>query len=73
MGRNDIRETLEKQLQLLSERSADAKNWDYMGLVEITKAMCTLVNTITFLSGPSAYCPDKYELRPLAKTPEQEY
>lgn len=47
MGRNDIRETLEKQLQLLVERSSEVKNRDYMELVELTKSMCLLAETIT--------------------------
>lgn len=48
MSRNEIRETLGKQLQLLSERSTRAKDRaDYMELIELTKSMCLLTNTIT--------------------------
>ena len=51
MSRNEIRETLEKQLQLLSERSAGVKSQNYMDLVELTKSMCLLANTIICLPG----------------------
>lgn len=47
MSRDEIKETLEKQLQLLSERSAEVKSQNCMDLVELTKSMCLLVNAIT--------------------------
>lgn len=46
MNKKEIKETLEKQLQLLSERSAETKNRDYMELTELSKAMCLLAETI---------------------------
>lgn len=46
MRKNEIKETLEKQLQLLSERSAGTKDRDYMELVELSKSMCLLAETI---------------------------
>lgn len=45
--RAEMKETLEKQLQLLHERSENANGGDLTGLAEITRAMCTLVETIT--------------------------
>lgn len=47
MSNGNIRETLEKQLQLLSERSAGTKERDYMELAELTRSMCLLAETIT--------------------------
>lgn len=47
MSGNEIRETLEKQLQLLSERSAGLNKLDSTGLLELTKAMCLLADAIT--------------------------
>ena len=47
MSSKELKETLEKQLQLLSERSVEVKNLDCMELVELTKSMCLLVETIT--------------------------
>ena len=49
MSNGDIRETLEKQLQLLSERSAGTKERDYMELAELTKSMCMLSEAITHI------------------------
>lgn len=42
-----IKEALEKQLQLLSERSTGTKQRDCIELVELTKAMCQLAETLT--------------------------
>ena len=49
MSRDEMRETLEKQLQLLSERSAGTKDRDYIELAELTKSMCLLTRTINQL------------------------
>ena len=46
MDINKIKETLEKQLQLLSERSAETKNRDYMELAKLSESMCLLAETI---------------------------
>ena len=45
MDKNKIKETLEKQLQLLSERSAETKNRDYMELAKLSESMCLLAET----------------------------
>lgn len=50
MIKDEIRETLEKQLHLLSERSAGLNNLDSTGLLELTKAMCLLADAITRFS-----------------------
>lgn len=49
MSRKEIKETLEKQLQLLSERSAGIENSDCWELEGLTKSMCLLAETITRL------------------------
>ena len=46
MSRDEIKKMLEKQLQLLSERSAGTKERDCMELSELTKSMCLLAETI---------------------------
>lgn len=46
MSRKELKETLEKQLQLLSERSAGIKNPACGELEELTKSMCMLAETI---------------------------
>ena len=46
MNKKEIKETLEKQLQLLSERSAETKNRDYMELAKLSESMCLLAETI---------------------------
>ena len=50
MERKKVRETLEKQLELLSERSTGTKERDYTELAELTKAMCLVAETITRVS-----------------------
>ena len=49
MSNMDIKKTLEKQLQLLSERSAGTKERDYMELAELTNSMCLLAEAITHI------------------------
>jgi len=44
MNRKEVRDTLEKQLQLLSERSHSEPQCTLSELAELTKAMCNLVN-----------------------------
>lgn len=44
MNRKKIGETLEKQLELLSERSVGLPISDSDGLARLTDAMCNLVN-----------------------------
>lgn len=46
MTKNEIKETLEKQLQLLSERSAETKDRDYKELAELSESMCLVAETI---------------------------
>ena len=46
MTKNEIKETLEKQLQLLSERSVETKDRDYKELAELSESMCLIVETI---------------------------
>ena len=46
MDKNKIKETLEKQLQLLSERPAETKNQHEMKLVKLSESMCLLAETI---------------------------
>lgn len=41
-----VRETLEKQLQLLSERSREVPLGDCDGLAKLTEAMCALTDVI---------------------------
>ena len=48
MSKNEIRETLERQLQLLSERSL-GENMSCMELELLTKSMCLLARTINWL------------------------
>lgn len=48
----EVRETLEKQLQLLSERSHDVPPSDSEGLARLTKAMCALSEVILRLQSP---------------------
>lgn len=42
MSGDKIKETLERQLQLLSERSAGTEDRDYGEPAELTKSMCAL-------------------------------
>lgn len=46
MTKKEIKETLEKQLQLLSERSVETKERDYKELAELSESMCLIVETI---------------------------
>lgn len=46
MTKKEIKETLEKQLQLLSERSVETKDRDYKELAELSESMCLIVETI---------------------------
>lgn len=46
-----IEEALEKQLQLLSERSGSLNEKDCDGLMKLTQSMCLVVNTIDHLIG----------------------
>lgn len=50
MSRDKTKETLEKQLQLLSERSSESKNQNYMELAAYTESMCRLAETIIRIS-----------------------
>ena len=47
MKSNEIRETLEKQMQLLSERSQSSTFNSNDSLVELTHAMCEIANILS--------------------------
>lgn len=49
-----VGETLEKQLQLLSERSREVGVLDPVGLARLTEAMCALSEAILRLRSPCA-------------------
>ena len=50
MGRSEIKETLEKQLQLLSELSSESTKCNSKTLKELTEAMRLLAETIIRIS-----------------------
>lgn len=49
MSREEIKETLEKQLQLLHERSAGCDS-NYMALALLSKAMCEITERLIQIS-----------------------